>query len=170
MHARSQPEREAGVCGAGRHSRGDLNAKRHRVAQARHRRRLDGFIAAAPATPPPVRIRASDAFSIVYSSGATGLPKGIVQTQRARTHWAFSNAIELGMGEASRALTTTALYANGSWLMMLPVQPVTRPAAAAKVRWPRFTRWSSGPASVSVAAMPACIAPQPRNPAPCLVP
>lgn len=66
--------------------------------------------------PPPLRIRASDSFNIIYRSG-----KGIVQTHRAGTHWAFSNAIELGMGEASRALSTTALYANGNWLMMLPV-------------------------------------------------
>jgi acyl-CoA synthetase (AMP-forming)/AMP-acid ligase II len=48
------------------------------------------------------------------------LPKGIVQTHRARTHWAWSNAIELGFDDSSRALTTTALYSNGTWLMMLP--------------------------------------------------
>ena len=44
-----------------------------------------------------------------------------MQTHRARTHWAVSNAIKLGMGEARRALTTTALYANGNWLMVLPL-------------------------------------------------
>ena len=48
-------------------------------------------------------------------------PKGIVQTHRARLHWAFSNAVEMGFTSRSRALTTTALYSNGTWLMMLPV-------------------------------------------------
>jgi acyl-CoA synthetase (AMP-forming)/AMP-acid ligase II len=79
------------------------------------------WLADAPGSPPPIRYRATDDFNIIYSSGTTGLPKGIVQTHRARLHWAFSNAIEMGFGGQSNALTTTALYSNGTWLMMLPV-------------------------------------------------
>ncbi|MEO7852866.1 MAG: AMP-binding protein [Rubrivivax sp.] len=84
-------------------------------------RDFGALVSGAATTPSPVACRADDAFNIIYSSGTTGLPKGIMQTHRARTHWAWSNAVELGFDDTSRALTTTALYSNGTWLMMLPV-------------------------------------------------
>ncbi|HYF59092.1 MAG TPA: AMP-binding protein [Burkholderiaceae bacterium] len=84
-------------------------------------RLLEGFVDGMPHVQPAIVHRLDDAFNIIYSSGTTGLPKGIVQTHRARLHWAFSNAIELGFDDGSRALTTTSLYSNGTWLMMLPV-------------------------------------------------
>jgi len=82
---------------------------------------LENYLQHAVETQPLVKLKMSDDFNIIYSSGTTGLPKGIVQTHRARQHWAFSNAIDMGFNSDSRALTTTALYSNGTWLMMLPV-------------------------------------------------
>mgnify|MGYP000226926001 CR=1 FL=1 len=80
---------------------------------------MDWAADAAPAG--AADVQPDDLFNIIYSSGTTGLPKGIVQTHRARMHWAFSNAVEMGFDSRARALVTTPLYSNGTWLMMLPV-------------------------------------------------
>ena len=42
-------------------------------------------MAAAHSTPQAV-LHPEDRFNIIYSTGTTGLPKGIVQTHRAPTH------------------------------------------------------------------------------------
>ena len=81
----------------------------------------DHWLGDASTATPNVSYHPDDDFNIIYSSGTTGLPKGIVQAHRARSHWAVSNAIEMGFRDHSRALTTTSLYSNGTWLMMLPV-------------------------------------------------
>ncbi len=70
---------------------------------------------------PGVDYGLEDPINIVYSSGTTGLPKGIVQSHRVRQHFSFSNAIEMRFTRNARALTTTSLYSNGTWLMILPV-------------------------------------------------
>ncbi|MEE8306707.1 MAG: AMP-binding protein, partial [Gammaproteobacteria bacterium] len=82
---------------------------------------LANWLNAQPVTDPGVDYHMTDPVNIIYSSGTTGLPKGIVQTHRARQHFAWSNVIEMGFTRNSRALVTTALYSNGTWLMALPV-------------------------------------------------
>jgi acyl-CoA synthetase (AMP-forming)/AMP-acid ligase II len=81
---------------------------------------LAGWLDGADEGEPPVRYDLGDDFNIIYSSGTTGTPKGIVQTHRARQHWSYSNALELRMDHASVALATTSLYSNGTWFMLLP--------------------------------------------------
>lgn len=69
---------------------------------------------------PAVRLAPLDPFSIMYSSGTTGLPKGVVHSQRARTFFAISNAVEMGFSADARTAISTALYTAASWIMLVP--------------------------------------------------
>ena len=57
--------------------------------------------------------------NIIYSSGTTGLPKGIAHTQRGRKDWANDLAIALRYHSASKTLITIGLYSNISWVSFL---------------------------------------------------
>lgn len=81
---------------------------------------LTAWCEGASTEEPHVRYQMDDDFNIIYSSGTTGTPKGIVQTHRARQHWSYSNALELRMDSNTIALATTSLYSNGTWFMLLP--------------------------------------------------
>ena len=69
---------------------------------------------------PQVLLSPEDDFNLIYSSGTTGTPKGIAHTHYARQQTAYILAIEFRFDLNSIAVITTPLFANGTWIMMLP--------------------------------------------------
>jgi long-chain acyl-CoA synthetase len=69
---------------------------------------------------PGVTIEDTDLFNIMYSSGTTGVPKGIAMNHLTRTLFTLSFATNFSIGRKSAILNSTALYHNGSFAFMLP--------------------------------------------------
>jgi acyl-CoA synthetase (AMP-forming)/AMP-acid ligase II len=82
---------------------------------------LDVLCAGQSATLPEQALGLADdaPLNIIYSSGTTGLPKGILHTQRGRRDWAYDLALALRYHGGARTLLTIGLYSNISWVAML---------------------------------------------------
>jgi acyl-CoA synthetase (AMP-forming)/AMP-acid ligase II len=63
-------------------------------------------------TDPGVATGPDDLFNIIYSSGTTGLPKGIAHTQSRRLAFARDMALALRFDTQARTLATIGLYSN----------------------------------------------------------
>ncbi len=81
---------------------------------------LADWLAAAPAVPQSVGIAPDDLYNIMYTSGTTGMPKGIMHTQRIRAHYGtlFANAWRLR--PESVVLHTGAIVFNGAMVTLFP--------------------------------------------------
>lgn len=80
---------------------------------------LQDFCADCPESLPAVALRGEDPLNVIYSSGTTGLPKGILHTHAGRRDWAYDLTIALRYHGAARTLLTIGLYSNISWVGML---------------------------------------------------
>lgn len=79
---------------------------------------FDAWMAPAGTVPAPVAIAPEDPFNVIYSSGTTGNPKGIVQSHAMR--WAHINRnAGAGFGDAVTMLATP-LYSNTTLVSFLP--------------------------------------------------
>jgi acyl-CoA synthetase (AMP-forming)/AMP-acid ligase II len=77
------------------------------------------FIAVQSTTAPVLTLKPADECNLIYSSGTTALPKGIVHTHACRMHWAYDAALALRYRSGCRTLITLGLFSNISWVTML---------------------------------------------------
>jgi acyl-CoA synthetase (AMP-forming)/AMP-acid ligase II len=75
---------------------------------------------ASDAEPPPTIIDRDDTFNIIYSSGTTGQPKGIVHTHEIREAYCTGFAASYRIKPESVILHTGSLVFNGAFLTLMP--------------------------------------------------
>lgn len=79
----------------------------------------DTWFERAATHPPDVTLDDEAPCNIIYSSGTTGLPKGIVHTHRRRLDWAYDLGFALRYHGGAVTLCSLGLYSNISWVAML---------------------------------------------------
>jgi long-chain acyl-CoA synthetase len=111
---------DAGVARALEPVRATMNARWIALdGKAPHALALEGWLAPAGARPEPVVVEPSDAFNVIYSSGTTGTPKGIVQPHKMRWQHVRRGS-DSGYGTDSVTMVSTPLYSNTTLVSFFP--------------------------------------------------
>jgi long-chain acyl-CoA synthetase len=83
-------------------------------------RSVSALAQAASADPPPVTIRPEDSISVLYTSGTTGVPKGIEHTHLSRLMYPLGFGMGLRVDRTTVAVIATPPYASGTWITLMP--------------------------------------------------
>lgn len=82
-------------------------------------RALDDLAMGVPPAP-LLALTAETPMNIIYSSGTTGVPKGIVHSIQTRLVGALALGMEFRIDARAVTILATPLYTNGTWMTMLP--------------------------------------------------
>ena len=93
------------------------------------------LLAGASLKPTCVVNNFDDTISILYTSGTTGVPKGMEHSHLSRLLYPLVLGPLMKIGPRSRTVLTTPMYHNGTWVTMLP----TLYAGATVVIMPKFS-------------------------------
>jgi acyl-CoA synthetase (AMP-forming)/AMP-acid ligase II len=80
----------------------------------------ESFISKASVDSPWVKTVDQDECVVIYSSGTTGVPKGIVHTQQTRIDMTQGMGVEFRIHSGSTVVISTPLFSNATWATLLP--------------------------------------------------
>lgn len=110
---------DAGVARALEPVAGEIMARRVALDDSSAGAPLRDWLAAPGAAPAPIAVQPQWAFNIIYSSGTTGMPKGIVQSHAMR--WGHvQRAAVYGYGTDTVTMLATPLYSNTTLVCFFP--------------------------------------------------